>query len=263
MTKKFTYNNKSIIKFFDENGYVVIKNFFSNTNCDKFNKRISNYANDSYAPIMNPDRSEYLISQITSKINKINELGKKAKFLENIQRDTKYFRSVMKDKKIIRLLSRIKKNKRIYPLMSQMIFKQAKTTYSKQSWQPHQDNSYAKNINGNYITINIFMNKSNLNNGTIYIWKKSHKYGIFDYKRKVSYREKDSKPGNISISKKKFEVENLIFQKGDMLVLNGNLVHGSYPNNSTKNSRPLYSVSYIPEKEKFVSGKNAQRKIIK
>ena len=52
------------------------------------------------------------------------------------------------------------------------------------------------------------MDKSNLDNGTMYVWKKSHKHGIFNYQRKVSYREKDSKPGNVSVSNKKFEVEN-------------------------------------------------------
>ena len=41
-----------------------------------------------------------------------------------------------------------------------MIFKKAKSKYSKQSWQPHQDNSYPKNKNGHYITTNVFLNKS-------------------------------------------------------------------------------------------------------
>tara|TARA_B000000475_G_C15911037_1_gene412580 strand:- start:25 stop:816 length:792 start_codon:yes stop_codon:yes gene_type:complete len=262
MSKKFFYYDRSILKYFNENGYVIIKNFFDKQSCDHFKKLISKYANEGFAPLMNPDRSEYLISQITDKIEKIDEIGKKANFVENIKKDTDYFRSIMNDKKILRLLSRLKKNKKIYPLMSQMIFKKANTIYSKQSWQPHQDNSYAKNKNGHYITINIFMDKSNLDNGTMYVWKKSHKYGIFKYQKKVSYREKDNKPGNITISNKKFELENLLFEKGDMLILHGNLVHGSYPNNSKKKSRSLYSVSYIPEKEKFISGKNAQRKII-
>ncbi len=262
MQKRFLYTDKNILNYFNENGYVIIKNFFNKKNCNKFKKIISNYANDGFAPIMNPDRSEYLISQITHKIEKINQIGEKANFVDNIKKDTEYFRSIMKNKKIIKLLSKLKKNKKIFPLMSQMIFKKANTVYSKQSWQPHQDNSYAKNKNGHYITINIFMDKSNLDNGTMYVWKKSHKHGIFNYQRKVSYREKDSKPGNVSVSNKKFEVENLFFEKGDMLILHGNLVHGSYPNNSKKKSRSLYSVSYIPEKEKFISGKNAQRKII-
>ena len=48
---------------------------------------------------------------------------------------------------------------------------------------------------------------------------------------------------------------------GDLLILHGNLVHGSFPNKSNK-SRQLYSASYLPVGEKFISGANAQRKII-
>ena len=144
--------------------------------------------------------------------------------------------------------------------MSQMLFKEKKTKYSKQSWLPHQDNSYPKNKNGNYITINIFLNKASKQNGSLFIYEKSHTFGIFKYVRKISYREKDEKPGNF-IDTKKFKKIDLNFNVGDMLILHGNLVHGSYPNHSN-NSRPLYSVSYITKNEKFISGLNAQRKVL-
>ena len=96
--------------------------------------------------------------------------------------------------------------------------------------------------------------------GSLYVYEKSHKFGLFDYKRKISYREKDSKPGNF-ISTKKFKKTDLKFDKGDMLVLHGNLIHGSYSNLSNI-SRPLYSISYIVKGEKFISGLNAQRKVL-
>ncbi len=211
---------------------------------------------------MNPDRLEYLISQLTKKIDSLKDLGAKVNLINSLQKDCKYFRSVMLNPKILKLLSKIKNKRKISALMSQMIFKQVNSKFSKQSWEPHQDNSYILNKKGEYITINIFMNKSNMENGTMYVWEKSHKYGIFNYKNKVSYREKDNRPGNVSKTKKRFNVKNLDFQSGDMLILHGNLVHGSYANKSKKHSRPLYSVSYIPKGEKFVSGFNAQRKVL-
>ncbi len=260
MRSAFNIKDKNIKPFFEENGYAIIKDFFSKKNCDQFLKIIYKYSTKEYAPIMNPDRVDFLISQSLQKIEKFNKLKEKTKFIRDLQNDAEYFKSVITDQKILNLLKKIK-NKKINALMSQMIFKKANTTYSLQSWEPHQDNSYPKNKNGEYITINIFMNDSNKNNGTLYIWEKSHKYGIFNYKRKISYREKDSRPGNISKSKTKFEEKILNFKKGDLLILHGNLVHGSYPNKSRK-SRPLYSASYIPSGEKFISGANAQRKII-
>ncbi len=260
MRYAFNIKDKKIKFFFEENGYAIVKNFFSKKNCNKFLKKISKYSSEEYPPIMNPDRIDFLISQSNQKLEKIKKLKDKTKFIRDLQDDAKYFKSVITNKKILDLLRKIK-NKKINALMSQMIFKKANTKYSLQSWEPHQDNSYPKNKNGEYITINIFMNQSNIKNGTLYIWEKSHKYGIFNYKRKISYREKDNKPGNVSKSKTKFNIKVLNFKKGDLLVLHGNLVHGSYPNKSKK-SRPLYSASYIPSGEKFISGASAQRKII-
>ena len=208
---------------------------------------------------MNPDRPNFLIPQITDKINSIQYLGDKANLLNELREDCKFFREVMLDSKILNILKKIK-GKKVDALMSQMIFKEKKTKFSLQSWQPHQDNSYPKNKNGHYITINIFLKNSNMKNGTMYIYEKSHTQGILQFEKKISYREKDSKPGNTVIDLP-FKKKNLIFKKGDLLILHGNLVHGSYPNKSNL-SRPLYSVSYISSGEKFVPGLNAQRKIM-
>ena len=41
--------------------------------------------------------------------------------------------------------------------------------------------------------------------------------------------------------------------------MNGNLVHGSYPNLSKRNSRHLISFNYGIKGNSFVSGKTAQR----
>lgn len=251
--------NKNLKKNFEENGYLIIKSFFSKKNCNLFLKKVKNYANKDFAPIMNPDRSEFLIPQILEKINETKYLGDKANLVRSLEKDCNYFRSVMTDKKIMKILQSIKK-KKIHALMSQMIFKEKKTKYSRQSWLPHQDNSYPMNENGQYITINIFLEKSNLKNGTLYVLEKSHKNGILDFTKKISYREKDFKPGN-TVKNLKFKKKILNFSKGDLLVLHGNLVHGSFPNNSNT-SRPLYSVSYITEGEKFIPGLNAQRKIL-
>ena len=81
---------------------------------------------------------------------------------------------------------------------------------------------------------------------------------FLDYQKRVSYREKNFKPGNI-VYNDNFKKIDLNFNKGDILILHGNLVHGSYPNKSNY-SRPLYSISYIVKGEKFISGLNAQRK---
>ena len=252
-------NHKKIRKNFKENGFLIIRNFYPKKKCNFFLKKIKKYANRNFAPIMNPDREEFLISQTVNKILNLKYLGEKANFLNTLKKESLFFRSLMINKKILAILKKIK-NKKVSAIMSQMIFKEKKTKYAKQSWLPHQDNSYPKNKNGQYITINIFMNKSTKKNGSLFVYHKSHTYGIFKYIKKISYREKDSKPGNYVLTGK-FKKIDLNFNKGDMLILHGNLIHGSYPNNSNF-SRPLYSISYIVKGEKFISGLNAQRKIL-
>ena len=252
---------KKIKTEFEDNGYYILRNFCQPKTCNNFLNLISKYASDEYEPIMNPDRIEFLFSQTTKKFDQLKNLNQKTIFYKELVKDAKKIKRFMFNDKLLKILKYIK-GKKVDPLMSQMIFKKAKTKFSKQSWQPHQDNSYPKNKNNEYITTNIFLNKSNKKNGTLYVWEKSHNYGIFKFKFKKSYREKDGKPGNVAQTKKQFKVKTLNFSKGDLLILHGNCVHGSFPNNS-KISRPLYSVSYLPIGEKFIPGKNAQRKRMK
>ena len=44
-------------------------------------------------------------------------------------------------------------------------------------------------------------------------------------------------------------------------MLNGNCIHGSYPNNSNR-SRPWFSSCYITEGEEFVVGNSSKREVI-
>ena len=58
----------------EDNGYVILKKFYSRKNCDLFLKRIKQYSNKDFAPIMNPDREEFLISQSLNKIQNFDRL---------------------------------------------------------------------------------------------------------------------------------------------------------------------------------------------
>jgi len=104
-------NYNKIRKNFETNGYMVIKNFLSKKKCNVFLKRIKKYANNDYAPIMNPDREEFLISQTIDKILNHKYLGDKANFLYAIKKECAFFRSLMLNKKILKIITKIKKKK--------------------------------------------------------------------------------------------------------------------------------------------------------
>jgi len=143
MSLKFNINSKNIKKFFNENGYAIIKGYFNVKQCNFFIKKISRYANKDFAPIMNPDRIEFLAPQTSDNFLNLPSLRSKVIFFKSLVRDCQYFRSVITDDKILKLLKNIKNNK-VNALMSQMIFKKDKSGFSRQSWQPHQDNSILK-----------------------------------------------------------------------------------------------------------------------
>ncbi len=249
-----------IKKEFQDNGYVIIKNFFSKKKCEFFLKKISKYADKNFSAILNPDRQEYLISQSVHLIEKEKYLGDKCDLVYDIKKDCKFFRKQILNKKILKILRSIK-GRKVNGLMSQMLFKKSKTKSAKQSWLPHQDSSYVGNTKGEYITTNIFMHNANKLNGTLFIYEKSHLNGVLEFNKKISYREKNNRPGNLVKNLSKFKKKDLYFKKGDMLILHGDLIHGSYENKSNR-SRSLYSMSYIAEGEYFTAGLNARRKIL-
>ena len=156
----------------------------------------------------------------------------------------------MKAPKIISILEKLMGGT-VVGLMSQLLFKEAGSPYASQAWNPHQDNSYPKTPNGEYVTINLALQDQDIENGCLYIYPGSHKEGLFDFEPTKSYRENpDDNPGNMVERTILNRFENvktdLIIKKGGVLFMQGNCIHGSYANVSDR-SRPLLSMSYIPK----------------
>tara|TARA_Y100000593_G_C4297866_1_gene331627 strand:+ start:729 stop:1511 length:783 start_codon:yes stop_codon:yes gene_type:complete len=251
------------LDFYHRNGYVIVKDILTEEECDRCYETIKRIASKDFSAIMNPDRIEFLVSQCYSLFDNCETLYEKTALFEQLKKISKMMRNVMKNKKAVAVLEQIQ-NYEVSGLMSQMLFKEAHSAYATQAWQPHQDNAYPRNKNGAYLTTNFFFRDANRENGSLFIYPGSHLHGLIECSEKPSYREpKGSNPGNV-ISEKlldKFDKVDVEFSKGDMLVLHGNCVHGSYPNHSS-HSRPLLSCSYITKGEEFIPGKNAQRKEI-
>jgi ectoine hydroxylase-related dioxygenase (phytanoyl-CoA dioxygenase family) len=154
--------------------------------------------------------------------------------------------SIIRNPIIVKILE-ILQGVEVCALMSQVLFKRVGTERSAQAWNPHQDNSYPRAKDGTYITINIFLSDADRENGCLYLYPGSHKEGLFPFEPVLSYHEKPGmNPGNnIKHIPDRYVKMDLLLKKGDVLIMNGNLVHGSYPNASSCRSRPLFSVSYI------------------
>tara|TARA_X000000368_G_scaffold412113_1_gene397985 strand:+ start:297 stop:1079 length:783 start_codon:yes stop_codon:yes gene_type:complete len=250
--------------FFIKNGYLLKKNFFTKKKCKNILSILLKYADNKYSPILNMDRFEFVFAQSKEKLNKLNTLSKTVNFIKETQNNTNLIKKFFLNEKLLKNLNFLYSRK-IVGLQTQVIFKKPSTKYSKQSFNEHQDNSYAKNSKGLFFTAHTFLSKTSKKNGCIYVYSKSHKLKLLKFKKKISFREKNYKPGNkvSNIKLKKFKKIDMIGNAGDLLIMHGHLVHGSYPNISKNLSRPIFAGCYIPEGEHFVAGKNAQRKVIK
>ena len=227
-----TYNlSQEEYNFFHENSYLVIKNLFSEEECDRIYELFCEHADENFSAIINLDRE-------------IPELH-----------------NVMKMPKVVSIIESLVDSE-AYGLMTQMLFKEANTTYANQAWTVHQDNAYHQSQSGATLTINIACKDAYVENGTLYVYPGTHKEGILPFEPRKSFREdKGEQPGNnLSLPEKYFDKKtNVIMKKGDMFILHGNCAHGSY-GNTTEFSRPLYSITYIKKGEPFLVGKNANRK---
>jgi len=223
--------SKREYSFFHENSFLVIESLFSEEECDRIYELFCEHADKDFSAIINLDRE-------------VPELH-----------------NVMKMPKVVSIIENLIDSE-AYGLMTQMLFKEAGTVYANQAWTVHQDNAYHQNQNGATVTINIACKDAFVDNGTLYVYPGTHKEGILPFETRKSFKEnKGSNPGNTLVLPEKYldKKTDVIMKKGDMLILHGNCVHGSYGNISAF-SRPLYSITYIKKGESFIVGKNANRK---
>lgn len=220
-----------------ENGYLVVEKVFSSKECDELQRILEKHADKNFSALMNPDRT---IPQI---------------------------RKLMGDPRILDILEQLQDVKPgdLDGLMTQMLFKKGGTPYATQAWNAHQDNAYPQALHGAYITINIFFEDADRENGCLVVYPGSHKEKLLPFTPRVSFREKvGTNPGNSVIlpAKYKGKETDVVVYKGGAVVLHGDVVHGSHPNLSKTRSRPLLQVIYITKGVDFISGKIAKRERI-
>ena len=77
----------------------------------------------------------------------------------------------------------------------------------------------------------------------------------------IGYGNSDSPGHEVKISDK-YEKCDIIGKKGTLYIQHGDLIHGSYSNETKDETRGMYSATYIPKGEKFLPGANSRRRAI-
>ena len=171
--------NKDQYKYYWENGYLIIKNLFTDKEIENIKNRLSIHSNKEWGNMLNPDRYNFLISHNPEIISSFSKMSEKINYLKECKKTSKLIRNLLKDERIV---SRLKKlyNSEFIGLSTHMIWKKPGTKNAKQAWNPHQDNSYGQNKNAKILTINLFLDDVSIENGAIYNYPGSHKEGLLE-----------------------------------------------------------------------------------
>jgi len=259
------------LDFYNKNGYLVIGNLFSIEECDEILRKINRHMDENYSCILNFHRKTKLAEQDPRK--------ETLEVIAEIEETSKLALDLMKDRRCVSVLDQLQLDRmRKYErsatghmdefvprehvgLMSIILYKMPGTQYAEQAWNVHQDNAYPKNPYGLYITASIILADIDRENGSIYVYPGSHEEGLLPHAPMKGYREeKGKRPGNIASFPEKYRGKevDIIAKKGAVFFLNGNTLHGSYPN-LTNRPRPIYTNTYMPNGEEYVPGKIATR----
>lgn len=227
--EKSSFSNeiKSAIKGWNQNGYIHLKNFFSNDQIDSVNSEINNL--------------------ITTNIVDFNYSGRKIMFAYQYSETLKKF---AEDKKLKKVLSFI---------LDKPVKLFSSINFLKGSEQKaHSDYIHmATYPDGNMIAAWVALEDVNLQNGTIFYYPGSHREPYvknLDYlpnqgtllipkdanKRYENYIEEKVKKNN-------WEKKDFLAKKGDVLIWHANLIHGGNPILNDTSSRKSMVIHYFAE----------------
>ena len=256
--------NYSDYNFFKEHGFIVFRKVHPKKECKEILKALLECSDIKFSPMLNVHRKEFLIAQISKKINSIDSMVIRSDLIKKYFNLSELFSNIFKKKIFTKKIDNLYK-KECVGLQTQVIFKKPKTQFVKQVYLPHQDNSYAKNKKGLFFTSHLFLEDANVQNGTLYVYDKSHTTGLKKFIPTKTYGNPRKAGNEIDVNKidKRYKKIAIKGQVGDILVIHGNLIHGSYENRTRSKSRTTICLCAIPKNEKFFRGNNARREVFR
>ena len=250
--------NEDDIKFYEDKGYFAVSNIISQQDREVFKEYMRRHANKDFASLMNPDRPDEMIEQeereMTSDI--------KSECIDS----SRIARNVMKNPNVVSIMNQLQRGREFVGISSQYLFKEPGTKYANQAWSRHQDNYWRSNKNGSYFTFNWYLDRTDIDNGCVYVYEGSHKAGLLPAPYVMSYREEADENG-ITHPGPKVDVPdeyvdkkiNIEFDENCFVFFHGNLIHGTHANITKNRPRPWYSCCYISKGEEYFEGEYSKR----
>lgn len=225
---------------FDRLGVVIIKNLFDNNEISNLENKINIYIKKNKKNLKGKS-----VNFINNEINSIHEF-----------RDI-FFKKFSIQKKIIQLSSIMLDDKPAFRMCEYF----AKPKKIGLASPIHQDNFYWNLKNGRALTIWIAIDKATNKNGSVQYLLGSHKEGLVDHI--PSYAPGSSqKVKQIVKFKKRYKLKSFLLNRGDCLIHDSLVMHGSKKNISS-NSRRGFTVQMKEKKTKIdeLSFQNYQKSL--
>ena len=249
--------NQEQLKFYADNGYLVVPNVLSSEECNKavdlFEYHAQRSNNTRYQGVMNLDRPEEWT----------HIYGKHEQWIH-----TYVSQMLMKHPAMVTVLETIQRVEPggVVAMQTMFLYKKARTDYTAQSWNPHQDGAYHGAPIGGTLTGNFAFTDQDKENGCMFIYPGSHKEGFLESEKMKSFHEDPGKRPGHDVTKsipEKYRGQevNLYLKKGSILILHGAVVHGSYSNISDRD-RPMLLIPYKTKGLPFSVGNAGKRKEI-
>jgi ectoine hydroxylase-related dioxygenase (phytanoyl-CoA dioxygenase family) len=178
-----------------------------------------------------------------------------------LDRSDPELQSFVRDSRIASIVSTLHNHAPIDYLNTQVLFKQPGTPFAKHAWNLHQDNHYVRHPYGMGVSAITALEDSGPDNGGMIIYPGSHILPILPHEQHESFNP-DQNPGDRCELPEKYRDKemDLCLKQGDLYIQHGNLIHGSYPNNSPHRSRTHFGISCIVRGQPYSrTGQNSNR----
>ncbi|GEM_PF-2123421 len=224
--------------FFQENGYLIIKDFLSSKTCQELKDAAHKHAQDKI--------HNYL----------------------NFHRDIEEFKSLITHSSLHDICDQVL-NARMVPIGSIFFFGKPNNPLENGSL-PHQDNYAAKAPNGSYLVASLALDVTRKDNGALYVYPGSNKLPELPFVESKNFEYDDSGKliknfpiGNEVKIPDGYEKLTLEYDPGDLILLHSNIIHGAEKNiNSSDKWRHQYYMHFIKDGDPFWPGWNARRQIM-
>lgn len=227
MGNAFFDNIEANTRFFNQHGYWVEPNLYSDADCKSLiSAALELNQSDSYPPIMMPHRKG------------------------------EAFLSALKNRVVTQIIARLI-GEDISGLQSQFFFSKKGT----QGFSNHQDNFFVEAEYGKFMSAWAALVDVTPDDGGLIIYPGTHKEAILPT-RKLERCNDSGQDINSSneetVIPAKYQQMSVSLNRGDVLFIHGNLVHASHKNTQSSYRYSLLN-TYIAKGRKFRPGKNARR----